>query len=170
MLQSAYFWEHSNQQEIWAILDCKCLRAFKAASLNHHYFRSYKCTDQKWKSWQHLFFISLLFSLSLNTVRKDKNNENVFSLSTLDGSGWNRILKVSLQVIGKYCLMSKLSTSIYDLVLINVCHFHHFLLLQWQLFNFEYYRDTRAYILDLASRNFQYCFLSYFSLPLICSL
>ena len=46
----------------------------------------------------------------------------------------------------------RLSTSIYDLVLINVCHFHH--PFQWQLFNFGLYRDTRAYILDLASRNF----------------
>ena len=39
-----------------------------------------------------------------------------------------------------------LSTSIYDLVLIYVCHFHQ-LLLQ-SLFKFDHYRDTRAFILD----------------------
>ena len=42
-----------------------------------------------------------------------------------------------------------LSTSIYDLVLIYVCHFHHhFLLLLTVIFNFDHYRDTRASILD----------------------
>ena len=49
-------------------------------------------------------------------------------------------------------LWPKLSTSIYNLLLINVCHFHH--PFQWQLFNFGLYRDTHACILDLASRNF----------------
>ena len=39
-----------------------------------------------------------------------------------------------------------LSTSIYDLVLIYVCHFHHHF--QWQLLKFDHYRDTRAFILD----------------------
>ena len=42
--------------------------------------------------------------------------------------------------------MKLLSTSIYDLVLIYVCHFHQ-LLLQ-SLFKFDHYRDTRAFILD----------------------
>ena len=52
----------------------------------------------------------------------------------------------------------KLSTSIYDLVLIYVCHFHHHYhhltvtqiihLIQWSLFKFDHYRDTRASILD----------------------
>ena len=46
-----------------------------------------------------------------------------------------------------------LSTSIYDLVLIYVCHFHHHFL-QLPLLNFDYYRDTRAYIWDLALMNF----------------
>ena len=47
----------------------------------------------------------------------------------------------------------RLSTSIYDLVLLNVCHFHHhqhhptF----WQFID---YRDTRAYILDLCIQEF----------------
>ena len=44
-----------------------------------------------------------------------------------------------------------LSTSIYDLMLLDVCHFH---CLQWSLLNFEHYWDTRAYILDPASKNF----------------
>ena len=39
-----------------------------------------------------------------------------------------------------------LSTSIYNLVLINVCHFHQVLL--QSLFKFDHYRDTRAFILD----------------------
>ena len=46
----------------------------------------------------------------------------------------------------------KLSTSIYDLARINVCHFHHHF--QWQLLNFGVYWDTRAYILGLESKNF----------------
>ena len=47
----------------------------------------------------------------------------------------------------------RLSTSIYNLVLLNVCHFHHhqhhptF----WQFID---YRDTRAYILDLCIQEF----------------
>ena len=45
-------------------------------------------------------------------------------------------------------LLGKLSTSIYDLVLIYVCHFHHHFLLQWCLVKYYHYRDTRAYILD----------------------
>ena len=44
--------------------------------------------------------------------------------------------------------MPQLSTSIYDLVLIYVCHFHHHFLLQLPLLKFDYYRDTRALILD----------------------
>ena len=40
-----------------------------------------------------------------------------------------------------------LSTSIYDLVLIYVCHFHHHFL-QLLFFKFDHYRDTRAFILD----------------------
>ena len=44
-----------------------------------------------------------------------------------------------------------LSTSIYDLVLLDVCRFHHH---RQPLVNFEHYRDTRAYMLDLASMNF----------------
>ena len=44
-----------------------------------------------------------------------------------------------------------LRTSIYDLVLLNVCHFrHHHIFAQI----ISIYRDTRAHILDLASRNF----------------
>ena len=42
----------------------------------------------------------------------------------------------------------KLSTSIYDLVLIYVCHFHQVLLLLQSLFKFDHYWDTRAFILD----------------------
>ena len=46
----------------------------------------------------------------------------------------------------------KLSTSIYDLVLLHVCHFHHhhhptF----WQFID---YRDTRAFILDPCIQEF----------------
>ena len=41
-----------------------------------------------------------------------------------------------------------LSTSIYILVLIYVCHFHHHFLLQLPLVKFDHYRDTRASILD----------------------
>ena len=41
-----------------------------------------------------------------------------------------------------------LSTSIYDLVLIYVCHFHQVLLLLQSLFKFDHYWDTRAFILD----------------------
>ena len=33
-------------------------------------------------------------------------------------------------------------------MLIYVCHFHHHFLLQWRLVKFDYYRDTRASILD----------------------
>ena len=43
----------------------------------------------------------------------------------------------------------------YDLVLLDVCHFHH-RFLQLPLVNFELYRDTRAYMLDLTSMNFDY--------------
>ena len=44
--------------------------------------------------------------------------------------------------------------SIYDLVLLHVCHLHHHpqTFPQIRL----YYRDTRAYILDLTSTNFVY--------------
>ena len=42
----------------------------------------------------------------------------------------------------------KLSTSIYDLVLIYVCHFHHHFLLQCRLVKFDHYWNTRASILD----------------------
>ena len=47
-------------------------------------------------------------------------------------------------------MLSILSTSIYDLVLIYVCHFHQvlLLLLLQSLFKFDHYRDTRASILD----------------------
>ena len=34
-------------------------------------------------------------------------------------------------------LMAKLSTSIYNLVLVNVCHFHHLLLISWILLPLE---------------------------------
>ena len=47
-----------------------------------------------------------------------------------------------------YCCVHKLSTSIYDLVLKYVCHFHHHFLLQLPLVKFDHYRDTRASILD----------------------
>ena len=43
-----------------------------------------------------------------------------------------------------------LSTRIYNLVLLNDCHFHHLVM----FLNFWLYRDTHAYILDLTSRNF----------------
>ena len=46
-----------------------------------------------------------------------------------------------------------LSMSIYDLVLVNVCHFHHHFLIQYWLLNFELYRDARGYILNLTSTN-----------------
>ena len=45
----------------------------------------------------------------------------------------------------------KLSTSIYDLVLLHVCHFLHHLPTFWQ---FTDYRDTRAYILDPCIQEF----------------
>lgn len=41
----------------------------------------------------------------------------------------------------------KLSTSIYNLVLIYVCHFHHHFL-KLPLVKFDHYQDTRASILD----------------------
>ena len=47
-----------------------------------------------------------------------------------------------------------LSTSIFDLVLLDVCHFHQFF--QEQLFNFGLYRDALAYILDPCIQEF--CF------------
>ena len=45
-----------------------------------------------------------------------------------------------------FFISKNLSTSIYGLVLIYVCHFHHLLL--WHFLNFVHYRDTRASILD----------------------
>ena len=50
-----------------------------------------------------------------------------------------------------------LSTSIYDLVLLDVCHFHHHhhqdhIVAQFSYFQ-SIYRDTRAYISDSASKN-----------------
>ena len=44
-----------------------------------------------------------------------------------------------------------LSTSIYNLRLLDVCRFHRHVTV---FFNFEHYRNTRAYILDPASMNF----------------
>ena len=44
--------------------------------------------------------------------------------------------------------MNYLSTSIYDLVLIYVCHFHHHFLRQLPLLKSDHYRDTRASTLD----------------------
>ena len=60
-----------------------------------------------------------------------------------------------------------LSTSIYDLVLIYVYHFHHhFLLLQWPLFKFDHYRDTRASILDPCIQGiFLFKFIFFFQIP-----
>ena len=59
------------------------------------------------------------------------------------------------------------STSIYDLLLLNVCHFHHHhhLFQGWlvKLLHFSGYRDTRAFILDLASMNLQKRTLSCFA-------
>ena len=45
---------------------------------------------------------------------------------------------------------AKLSTSIYDLVLLYVCHFHH----QATFWQFIDYRDTRAFILDPCIQEF----------------
>ena len=45
----------------------------------------------------------------------------------------------------------KLSTSIYDLMLLYVCHFHHHLPTFWQFMD---YRDTRAFILDPCIQEF----------------
>ena len=58
-------------------------------------------------------------------------------------------VKKSFWTRNSLCIISrpKLSTSIYNLVLIYVCHIHHHFLL-WQLFKFDHYRDTRASILD----------------------
>ena len=67
--------------------------------------------------------------------------------------------KVDLKILWQTCttrcqtLYIIISTSIYDLVLLDVCHFnHHHQLIVTQILRI--YRDTRAYILDLASRNF----------------
>ena len=56
----------------------------------------------------------------------------------------------SNSICTKNVIFTKLSTSIYDLVLIYVCHFHQvlLLLLLQSLFKFDHYRDTRAFILD----------------------
>ena len=62
--------------------------------------------------------------------------------------------------------MPQLSTSIYDLVLIYVCHFHHHFLLQLPLLKFDYYRDTRALILDPCIQGFFFSIkvsISYYS-------
>ena len=53
----------------------------------------------------------------------------------------------------------KLSTSIYDLVLIYVCHFHHHFLLQLPLVKFDHYRGTRAFILDPCIQGISYSLL-----------
>ena len=57
---------------------------------------------------------------------------------------------MSIQLSSVLPIINKLSTSIYDLVLIYVCHFHLvlLLLLLQSLFKFVHYRDTRAAILD----------------------
>lgn len=58
-------------------------------------------------------------------------------------------VKKSFWTRNSLCIISrpKLSTSIYNLVLITVCHFHqqkHC----WSLHKIEPYQDTRVYILD----------------------
>ena len=66
----------------------------------------------------------------------------------------------SNSICTKNVIFTKLSTSIYDLVLIYVCHFHHHhhhhhtfwkIMLFCQIMD---YRDTRAYILDPCIQEF----------------
>ena len=47
--------------------------------------------------------------------------------------------------------VNKLSTSIYDVVLLHVCHFHHHHHTFWKFID---YRDTRAFILDSCIQEF----------------
>ena len=61
------------------------------------------------------------------------------------------VISFAKTVFSRNFFMKNLSTSIYDLVLIYVCHFHHHFLLQLPLLKFDQfdrYRDTRASILD----------------------
>ena len=75
-----------------------------------------------------------------------------------------RSLKLNLMVVvSKILKLNKISTSIYDLVLLDVCHFHSFQSL-FRLCNYGY-RDVHAYILDLPSRNF--IFRDYIFFPIL---
>ena len=75
------------------------------------------------------------------------------------GVAYQKIIVVWLfQYTNWFMNFLKLSASIYDLMLLDVCHFHQLLLLlQWlvKLCTLHHYKnpDTRALILDLASMN-----------------
>ena len=66
-------------------------------------------------------------------------------------------VKKSFWTRNSLCIISrpKLSTSIYNLMLIYVCHFHHHFL-QWQLFTFDHYRDTIV-LLSLIPASKEFC-------------
>ena len=109
--------------------------------------------------WSDLFEFSTFPSYDENwsptlALYGDMGNVNAVSLPTLQKEAqsgkYDLILHVGDFAYDMYNVIANLmmlSTSIYDLVLIYVCHFHQLLLLQ-SLFKFDHYRDTRAFILD----------------------
>ena len=81
----------------------------------------------------------------LNGQIEVQTNESLLFL-TVSLKNHNEINIHQVLKLLSFIHMYFLSTSIYDLVLINVCHFHQVLL--QSLFKFDHYRDTRAFILD----------------------
>ena len=96
---------------------------------------------KKWKSKVRIDKVS-----SITDYLLWKISWKLISLSWKRNWSWD--WKGAYLCVEKNRKLNFLSTSIYDLVLIYVCHFHHHFLLQLPLVKFDHYRDTRASILD----------------------
>ena len=82
----------------------------------------------------HTLFFVLCLALAFHSTISMKVMKTVF---------------VNPKIYPNFDISQKLSTSIYDFVLLHVRHVVFitiYFFLQWQLLNFELYRDTRAYV------------------------
>ena len=130
--------------------------------------------QQSYQSWNYGILLlhtnlsqrELYFTLLSRKKKFACDSEFLVSHSVTHTIFWQNVVTSTLSPIDQFenCfhgiyLNLKLSTSIYDLVLIYVCHFHHHLVFQqntkFMLFGqIMDYRDTRAYILHPCIQEF----------------
>ena len=111
----------------WCVFVLKCPSRRNTLGKNNYYV--VLCRENS-----HTLFFVLCLALAFHSTISMKVMKTVF---------------VNPKIYPNFDISQKLSTSIYDFVLLHVRHVVFitiYFFLQWQLLNFELYRDTRAYV------------------------